>query len=89
MKEVRVHPCANGVQCEAVYDESDDTIIILQNGMTIGYIQATPVVRMSWKQIPFTYNFRCPSCKTAVDMKYPYCPGCGAKMDGEKHDKLP
>ena len=74
------NPFADGV--EAV-DMSD-----IKNAPTI---EAEPVRHGRWRDYSMD-SYTCSNCKYTVPKddygyKYPYCPHCGAKMDGDKHDK--
>ena len=45
-------------------------------------VDAAPVVHGRWKEGYLIYKYGCSCCGTRQDMISPYCPNCGAKMDG-------
>ena len=47
---------------------------------------AVPVVHGKWDKYRLSKLFKltCSVCHAEVDEKTPFCPGCGAKMDGKK-----
>ena len=54
-------------------------------------IEAEPVRHGKWEDSDdleyfITFPYRCSVCGTAGGLKFNYCPNCGAKMDGEKHE---
>lgn len=51
-------------------------------------IEVKPVVHARWNKDAWnTYpnGFVCSGCSTGFLIPYPYCPNCGAKMDGEEN----
>ena len=48
-----------------------------------------PVRHSAWKEVlaGMDYEYECTRCKACVEREYPYCPNCGAKMDGERKEK--
>ena len=42
----------------------------------------------TWKEVlaGMDYEYECTRCKACVEQEYPYCPNCGAKMDGESDE---
>lgn len=54
-------------------------------------VDAVEVMHGYWEPTSYMIpNVSCSICKTLIreefEKKYKYCPHCGAKMDGEKHD---
>ena len=45
-------------------------------------IDAVPVVHGKWDRT--TSDYECSVCQYPMDYITPYCPNCGAKMDGEE-----
>lgn len=47
-----------------------------------------PVRHGAWKEIlaGMDHEYECTRCKACVEQIYPYCPNCGAKMDGEEQE---
>ena len=47
-----------------------------------------PVRHSAWKEtlVGLDYEYECIRCKACVEQEYPYCPNCGAKIDGEKQE---
>lgn len=43
-----------------------------------------PVRHSAWKEVlaGMDYEYECTRCKACIEQEYPYCPNCGAKMDG-------
>lgn len=35
--EIKIKPCGNGVQCQAFYDSKDNTIVVVKDGLALGY----------------------------------------------------
>lgn len=48
---------------------------------TLPTVDAAPVVRGRWKRRGRNLG-DCSECGEVVMVRYPYCPNCGAKMDG-------
>ena len=52
-------------------------------------VDAVPVVHARWQGVsPFVDSEECSNCRYCIyseELETPYCPWCGAKMDGEKH----
>ena len=60
---------------------------ILKNAPTV---EAVEVVHSEWEKFRHpsgTHGIRCKNCKEQNGMKKPYCPNCGAKMDGGKDNE--
>lgn len=53
-------------------------IMAIANAPTV---DAAPVVRGRWKRRGRNLG-ECSECVEIVMVRYPYCPNCGAKMDG-------
>lgn len=77
--------CKNAM-CNAPYCTYPcDAVRLLRS---IPAVDAVPVVHGSWipKETminhPFAFNRYCSVCKSDANMMTPYCPNCGAKMDG-------
>ena len=53
-------------------------------------VDAAPVVHARWRDIvPFLNSEECSRCGYNIlsdELETPYCPWCGAKMDGERRD---
>lgn len=53
-------------------------------------VDAAPVVHGDWTpketmiRHPWAFNYYCSACKLDANKLTPYCPNCGAKMDGGK-----
>lgn len=52
-------------------------------------VDAVEVVHASWKRTPVSHILYCSSCDNLLEYQYrhPYCPNCGAKMDGVNEDE--
>lgn len=68
------------------YDEAVDTV---ENEPSADVVE---VVHGEWEKRTFIIfdsekvGYRCSECNTTWDTQTPYCPNCGAKMDGERED---
>ena len=53
-------------------------------------VDAVPVVHARWQRLsPFVDTEECSNCRYNIpseELETPYCPWCGAKMDGERRD---
>lgn len=53
-------------------------------------VDAVPVVHGRWQGVsPFVDTEECSNCRYNIqceELETPYCPWCGAKMDGERRD---
>ena len=53
-------------------------------------VDAAPVVHARWQGVsPFVDSEECSHCRYNIpsdEFETPYCPWCGAKMDGERRD---
>jgi ssDNA-binding Zn-finger/Zn-ribbon topoisomerase 1 len=53
-------------------------------------VDAVPVVHARWQGVsPFVDTEECSNCRYNIqseELETPYCPWCGAKMDGERRD---
>jgi len=53
-------------------------------------VDAVPVVHARWQGVsPFVDSEECSHCRYNIpsdEFETPYCPWCGAKMDGERRD---
>ena len=54
---------------------------VLEYAKNIPAADVAPVVHGRWKQ--GAYHFYCSECFVECRDKVPYCPNCGARMDGE------
>ena len=78
----------NGAECEekALY-KAVDIIAAVDNEPTI---EAEPVRHGVWSTGYYNYEGvyvrDCSYCGYAHDDLSPYCPSCGAKMDGDSHE---
>ena len=45
-------------------------------------VDAAPVVHGRWKEGYLIHKYGCSCCGARQDRISPYCPNCGAKMDG-------
>ena len=67
-------------------DEKRAIITDLVNG--IPAVDAAPVVHAQWQGVsPFVDTEECSNCRYNIqseELETPYCPWCGAKMDGER-----
>ena len=59
-------------------------ISILANPQQTPTVDAAPVVHGRWKRRGRNLG-DCSECGEVVMVRYPYCPNCGAKMDGDKN----
>lgn len=51
-------------------------------------VEAVEVLHSEWEKFRHpsgTHGIRCKNCKEQNGMKKPYCPNCGAKMDGDEY----
>lgn len=66
-------------------DNEDEILLVIQNAPTLDY---APVRHGEWVRQDETYTrFQCSSCKSENHgRRWPFCPICGAKMDGGKKD---
>lgn len=62
--------------------------IVVQNILDMPTLDYAPVVHGEWVRQDETYTrFQCSSCKSENHgRRWPFCPNCGAKMDGGKED---
>lgn len=53
-------------------------------------VDAAPVVHARWQGVsPFVDTEECSNCRYNIqseELETPYCPWCGAKMNGERRD---
>jgi len=53
-------------------------------------VDAVPVVHARWQGVsPFVDTEECSNCRYNIqseELETPYCPWCGAQMDGERRD---
>lgn len=77
----------NGCMCRACWVDDMRGDVIDATATDVA-----PVVHGTWEYIPQMFNtlsqFRCPFCgwwslDPSIDGAYNYCPGCGARMDGD------
>lgn len=58
--------------------------------LDIPAVDAVPVVHARWQGVsPFVDSEECSHCRYNIpsdEFETPYCPWCGAKMDGERRD---
>ena len=50
-------------------------------------IDAVPVRHGEWQWISAYSFYRCSECYEIAERRTPYCPNCGAKMNGGKDDE--
>lgn len=61
---------------------SNDLVVIVAKCAPT--IDAVPVVHGEWEFVD-DYTAKCSACGDCVDDDSPFCPNCGAKMDGKEH----
>jgi hypothetical protein len=53
-------------------------------------VDAVEVVHGQWVKVDivpnYMWNYRCSCCHSNGESRYNYCPNCGTKMDGDKHE---
>lgn len=79
--------------CQPGHDfEPSSFVYSIDNAPTI---DAVPVVHGRWKDYPDCGVTVCSACGWSIEecfydpttlKPYPYCPNCGARMDGERRD---
>lgn len=79
--------CNNG---SALEHHSGATDCIASEIATLPAVDAVPVVHARWQGVsPFVDTEECSNCRYNIqseELETPYCPWCGAKMDGERRD---
>ena len=64
-----------------------DTNAVLNSIDAQPTVDAVPVVHGRWGNYdPYLDGYRCSRCKLSHRCCTPYCPNCGAKMDGGNED---
>jgi hypothetical protein len=66
---------------ENEFDISDEDILAKETIRDAPTIDAVPVVHGRWDL--YGTHYCCSKCLVALRDKTPYCPNCGAKMDGD------
>ena len=74
----------------ALASSNGDYLDALERLEKIPAVGAVPVVHARWQGVsPFVDTEECSNCRYNIqseELETPYCPWCGARMDGERRD---
>ena len=93
LKEAKDAGCIDGYSNAIRRDHFDEAIETIES---IPTVDAEPVRHGKWRdyqmhQLGFPAHIymmrQCSVCEHAVENRTPYCPWCGAKMDGEREEE--
>ena len=80
MREL-LRPCDIGFAIRAVREVPTVDAVPVVHGRWI------PIEEKLWNlDIPVVVDWKCSNCNAIGHEDFRYCPNCGAKMDGEKHE---
>lgn len=86
-KEIRE---GNKCQCAVHFDTKLETLNnVLKTIDEIQGADVAPVIHSKWlmRTLKNKTDFVCSHCSLVMNVEFPYCPNCGAKMDESEDDK--